>query len=69
MPEEGRAIADRGGVDVAGTLARRVSENGVVGLGVVSRRARSVLGEQLVDWLEGKLSSDAIRYILHSLPS
>ena len=66
MSKEGGAIVDRGVVDVAGTLARRVSENGVVRLGIVSRRARPVLESS---WLEGRLSSDAIRCILHSLPS
>lgn len=48
MSEEGGAIVERGGVDVAGTLARRVGEDGVGGLGVVSHRARPVLGEQLI---------------------
>lgn len=48
MSEDGGAIVDCGGVDVAGTLTRCVSESKVLGLGVVSRRARSVLGEQLV---------------------
>jgi len=45
MSEERAAIVDRGDVDVAGTLARRVSGIGVLRLGVVSRRAWSVLGE------------------------
>ena len=48
MSEYGGAIVDCGGVDVAGTLARCVSESKVLGLGIMSRRARSVLGEQLV---------------------
>ena len=48
MSEDGGAIVDCGGVDVAGTLARRVGEDGAGRLGVVSRRARPVLGERLV---------------------
>ena len=46
--EEGGAIVERGGVDIAGTLARRVGEDGAGRLGVVSRRARPVLEEPLV---------------------
>jgi hypothetical protein len=48
MSDEGGAIVDRDGVVVAGTLTRRVDEIEVVRLGVVSRRAGKVLGEQLV---------------------
>ena len=47
MSEEGGAIVDRGDVDVAETLARRVSGIGVLRLGVVSRRSWSVLAEWL----------------------
>ena len=48
MSGEGGAIVDRDGVVVAGTLTRRVDKIEVVRLGVVSRRAGKVLGEQLV---------------------
>ena len=48
LSEEGGAIIDRSGVCVAETLEKYVSESWVVRLGVVSYRAVSVPGEQLV---------------------